>query len=69
MFPRGLDVTLHIYALQESDYGKYRLWGAVGWGVFSTVAGEYWVPAKWSIRTGVLPHVWAQRLRNYPSAQ
>ncbi|KAG2499955.1 hypothetical protein HYH03_002240 [Edaphochlamys debaryana] len=35
---------IHMCA-KESDYGKYRLWGAVGWGSFSTVAG-------WLITTG-----------------
>ncbi|KXZ56834.1 hypothetical protein GPECTOR_1g752 [Gonium pectorale] len=33
---------------KESDYGKYRLWGAVGWGSFSTVAG--WVITRFGTR-------------------
>ena len=26
-------------SLQEGDYGSFRKWGAVGWGVTSTIAG------------------------------
>lgn len=25
--------------MQEGDYGKQRLWGAIGWGTFSAIAG------------------------------
>lgn len=34
---------------QEGDYGKERLWGAVGWGVFSAVSGV--VVHKYGIAT------------------
>ena len=27
------------WLLQEGDYGKQRMWGAIGWGGFSIVAG------------------------------
>ncbi|KAG2442634.1 hypothetical protein HXX76_002718 [Chlamydomonas incerta] len=33
---------------KESDYGKFRLWGAVGWGAFSTPAG--WIITRLGIR-------------------
>ncbi|GLC51186.1 hypothetical protein PLESTB_000475200 [Pleodorina starrii] len=33
---------------KESDYGKFRLWGAVGWGGFSTPAG--WLISHLGIR-------------------
>ncbi|PNW85282.1 hypothetical protein CHLRE_03g179350v5 [Chlamydomonas reinhardtii] len=33
---------------KESDYGKFRLWGAVGWGAFSTPAG--WIITRLGIQ-------------------
>lgn len=38
--------------LQDTDYGKTRMWGAVGWGGFSPVAG--WIVTKYGIDTAFI---------------
>ena len=31
----------HLCLLQEGDYGRQRVWGAVGWGIFCAVGGAF----------------------------
>ena len=61
-----------LLTVQEGDYGKQRLWGALGWGGFSTLAG--WAIDMWGIPTGfwlqwplILPALYyAWRLHDLP---
>ncbi|PNH05854.1 Major facilitator superfamily domain-containing protein 6 [Tetrabaena socialis] len=39
---------------KDTEYGKFRLWGAVGWGAFSTVAG--WLISHLGIRWAFYSH-------------
>eukprot|EP00884_Botryococcus_braunii_P022281 jgi/Botrbrau1/8737/Bobra.0090s0012.1 len=55
-----VDATVLAASKQDSDYGKTRMWGAVGWGGFSPVAGlivsHYGIDAAFiiSLVTGAL---------------
>ncbi len=44
-----------VAACRDGEYGKFRKWGAVGWGVMSTVAGA--IIDSWGMRAAFAVHI------------
>ena len=52
--------------MQEGDYGKQRMWGAIGWGGFSIVAGA--VITKYGLHSSFYAYLGAAVIALGPTA-
>lgn len=63
---RTPDEGSQLPVLQEGDYGKQRMWGAIGWGGFSIVAGV--VISKYGLHSSFYTYMGAAVIALGPTA-